>query len=70
VSITVEMLAQEFTALKQLTRLEHDAEATIQAARELLRLCRLRESKGASGNVEFDLNWQARENFELRKAIP
>ena len=32
-SITIELSAQEIAALKQLTRLDNDAEAVIQAAR-------------------------------------
>jgi hypothetical protein len=56
VSITIEMPAEEIAALKQLTGLEDDAKAIIQAAREFLRLSRLRELKAASGKVEFDAN--------------
>jgi hypothetical protein len=67
VSIMIEMPAQEIAALKQLTRLENDAEAIIQAAREFLRLSRLRELKAASGKVEFEVNWQALEDLELRE---
>jgi hypothetical protein len=33
-SITIEMTAQEIAALKQVTKLENDAEAVLQAARE------------------------------------
>ena len=57
-SITIEMPAHEIEALKQLTRLENDAEAIIQAAREFLRLSRLRELKNASGKVEFEAHWK------------
>ena len=67
-SITIEMPAQEIAALKQLTRLENDAEAIIQAAREFLRLSRLRELKAASGKVDFELNWQELEDLELRES--
>jgi hypothetical protein len=68
VSITIEMPAQEIAALKQLTRLENDADAIIQAAREFLRLSRLRELKAASGTVEFEANWQELEDLELRES--
>ena len=67
-SITIEMSAQEIAALKQLTRLEDDAEAILQAAREFLRLGRLRELKAASGKVDFQLNWQELEDRELRES--
>jgi len=52
-SITIDIPAQEIEALKQLTRIDNDAEAILQAAREYLRLSRLRELKSASGNVDF-----------------
>jgi len=55
VSITIEMPAQEIAALKQLTRLDNDAEAVMQAAREFLRLSRLRDLRAASGKVEVAL---------------
>ena len=61
-SITIEMPDQEITEIKHLTQLENDAEAIIQAAREYLRLIRLRELKAASGKVEFNANWQELED--------
>ncbi len=67
-SITIEMPALEIDALKQLTRLDSDAEAVIQAAREYLRLSRLRELKGVSGKVEFESNWQELEDLELSES--
>jgi len=71
VSITIEMPAQEIAALKQLTRLDNDAEAIIQAAREFLRLSRLRELKEVSGKVELEANWQELEDLELNEsALP
>ena len=69
-SITIEMPAQEIAALKQLTKLEDDAEAIIQAVQEFLRLSRLRELKAASGKVAFEANWQELEDLELRESIP
>jgi len=64
-SINVEMSAQEVAAMKELTNLDDDAGAVAQAAREFVRLCRLRELKSASGKVEFNLNWQELEDLEL-----
>jgi hypothetical protein len=58
------MPAQEIAALKRITRIENDAEAIIQAAREFLRWGRLRELKATSGKLEFELNWQELENLE------
>jgi hypothetical protein len=70
-SITIEMSAPELAALKQLTRLDSDAEAVIQAAREFLRLSRLRELKAVSGAVQFESNWQELEEMELlESALP
>jgi len=64
-SFAVEMSAQEMAAIKQLTRLDDDAEAIAQAAREFLRLIRLRELKAASGKVDFDGNWRDLEDLEI-----
>ena len=62
---TIELTAEELAALKQLTKLDDDAEAVARAAREFLRLSRLRELKSASGKVEFDSLWQRLEDLEL-----
>ncbi len=67
-SILIEMPAQEIAAIKKLTRIEDDAEAITQAAREFLRLVGLRELKAASGKVEFDSNWQDLEELEQHES--
>ncbi len=64
-SITVELTPQEIAALKQATKRDNDADAVTQAAREFLRLSRLRELKAVSGKVEFDENWRQLEQLEL-----
>jgi hypothetical protein len=64
VSITIELTPQEIAELKQLTRLEDGAEAVSRAAREFLRLSRLRELKAASGKVDYEANWQELEELE------
>ena len=64
-SITINLTAQEVAALKQFTKLQDDAEAVAKAAREFLRLSRLRELKTVSGKVEFEENWRELEGFEL-----
>jgi hypothetical protein len=66
-SITIEMSPEEIAALKQLTRRDNDAEAIIRAAREFLRVSRLRELKFVSGKVEFQANWQELEELELKE---
>jgi hypothetical protein len=68
-SITIDLPAQEIAAVKELTRLENDAEAIVQATREFVRLRRLRELKAASGKVDFDANWQELEARELNEVI-
>ena len=65
-SITIEMSDQEIAALKQLIQVDSDAEAVAQAARQFLRLSRLRELKAASGKVDFAIDWQAWEALELK----
>jgi hypothetical protein len=71
VSITIDMSAQEIAAIKQLTRLENEGEAVMQAAREFLRLARLRDLKTASGKVDYDSHWQELEDLELNEsALP
>jgi hypothetical protein len=63
VSITIELPPQELAAIKQLTRLENDADAIVQAAREFIRIIRLRELKSASGKVDFELDWRRLETL-------
>jgi hypothetical protein len=67
-NVTVEILPQEIAALRQLTQIENDADAILTAAREFLRLGRLRELKSASGKVDFDSNWQELDKAELNDA--
>lgn len=64
-SIIIDLPAQELAALKQLTKLDDDAEAVVRAAREFLRLSRLRELKSVSGKVELEDNWRELERLEL-----
>jgi hypothetical protein len=69
-SIIIEMSPQEIAALKQLTNLDNDAAAVLAAAREYVRLTRLRELKSASGKVDFEENWQQLEDLELAESPP
>lgn len=63
--ITIDLTAQEVAALKQFTKLEDAAEAVAKAAREFLRLSRLRELKAVSGKVRFEENWRGLATLEL-----
>ena len=64
-SMDIELTSQEIANLKQITKLQNDAEAVTKAAREYLRLSKLRELKAVSGKVDFDVNWQKLEELEL-----
>jgi hypothetical protein len=64
-SIDIDLTTQEIAALKQVTRSKDDAEAVAKAAREFLRLARLRELKTVSGKVEWQSNWQRLESLEM-----
>ena len=64
-SISIEMPSQEIADLKRATKVDNDAEAVVRAAREFLRMIRLRELKAVSGKVEFEDNWQKLEELEL-----
>jgi len=56
-SIRIDMTPEEVAALKEITNVDDDAEAIAKAAREYLRLRRLRELKDVSGKFEYDTNW-------------
>ena len=64
-SITIDMTPQELAVIKQLTKVENDAEAVLRAAREYVRLSRLRELTTVFGKVDFESNWQELEQLEL-----
>ncbi len=64
-NLNINLSAHEIAALKQLTKLEDEAEAVVRAAREFLRISWLRQLKSVSGKVEFEANWQGLEALEL-----
>jgi hypothetical protein len=65
VTIQIELSVQEIASLKQITKLDNDAEAVTKAAREFVRLSRLRELKAISGKADFDDNWLELEKRDL-----
>lgn len=65
VKIAIDLSTEEIAAIKQLTRLDDVAAAISRAAREFLRLSRLRDLKSASGNVDYVLGWENLEELEL-----
>jgi hypothetical protein len=64
-SITVELSREEIAQISSLTKLPNGEEAVAQAAREFVRICRLRELSAMSGQVDFELDWQRLEALEL-----
>ena len=66
-SISVELTQDELAQLQQITRMPIASEAVGHAAREFLRLRRLRELKAVSGKVDFEDNWQELEALELKE---
>jgi hypothetical protein len=63
-TIPVELNPDEIRQLKELTKADNDAAAVSRAARDYLRLRRLRELKSISGKVDFDENWRELEALE------
>lgn len=53
-----QLSSEELAQIKQITQLDSDSEAVSRAAREFLRLFRLRQLKSVSGQVEYEENWQ------------
>ncbi|MBY0513946.1 MAG: hypothetical protein K2P78_08555 [Gemmataceae bacterium] len=64
VPVTVELSEAELAGIKEITQLDDDAQAVVQAVRGYIRMMRLRELKAASGKVEFDLDWEQLEALE------
>ncbi len=49
----------------RITRLEDEAEAVTKAAREFLRISKLKQLNSVSGKVDGDLDWEELESLEL-----
>ena len=64
-SLTLDLTSDEVTEIKRITRLQDDAAAVTKAAREYLRLTRLRELKAVSGKVDYDDQSTQLESLEL-----
>jgi hypothetical protein len=63
-NLAVSLSDEEIAQLRHVTKMSDAAEAVSAAAREYLRLVRLRELKSVSGKVEFEENWQELESLE------
>ena len=64
-SLAVDLTSEEVAEIRQITRVEDDVAAVTKAAREYLRLCRLRELKAISGKVDYEDNSKQLESMEL-----
>jgi len=69
-SVTVNLSADEVAQIKRFTELENADDAVTKAAREFLRVSRLKELKGISGKVDYEDVSQAMEALELRERDP
>ena len=64
-SITVELSSEEIAQITELTNQQDGALAVAHAAREYLRIRRLRKLGAISGQVDYDDDWQRLETLEL-----
>ena len=66
-SVTVNLSSDEVAQIKRFTDIENENDAVTKAAREFLRVVKLRELKAASGNVDYQDVGEAMEALELRE---
>jgi hypothetical protein len=64
-NLTVDLTSEEVAQIKKITCMQDDAAAVTKAAREYLRLSRLRELKAVSGHVDYDDQSAQLESLEL-----
>ena len=64
-SLTVNLTSEEVAQIRQITHVQDDAAAVTKAAREYLRLSKLRELKAVSGSVDFEDVSAQMESLEL-----
>ena len=68
--VTINLSSDELAQIKRFTELENESDAVTKAAREFLRVAKLRELKAASGNVDYQDAGEATEKLELRERPP
>jgi len=66
-SIGINLSHEEVAQIRLVTNISDDAEAVSMAAREYLRLTRLRELKSVSGKVDFEENWRELDLIETKE---
>ena len=64
-SLTVDLTSDEVAQIREVTCLQDDTAAVTKAAREYLRLSRLRELKAVSGKVDYEGESPQLESLEL-----
>ncbi len=64
-NLGINLSDEEISQLRHITAVQDDAEAVSKAARDYLRIVRLRELKAVSGKVEYDDNWKELETMEV-----
>ena len=69
-SVTVNLSSDEVAQIKRFTDIDNENDAVTKAAREFLRVVKLRELKAASGNVDYQDAGEAMETLELRERPP
>ena len=69
-AITIDFPPNDLARLKEMTRVDDDAQAVVQAAREYMRIVGLRELRKMSGNVEFEETWRELDRIELEGRAP
>ena len=62
-SVTVNLTSEEVAQIKRFTDIENESDAVTKAAREFLRVVKLRELKAASGNVDYQGAGEAMETL-------
>ena len=66
-SVTVNLSPDEVVQIKRFTDTQNESDAVAKAAREFLRVVKLRELKASSGNVDYQDAGEAMETLELRE---
>lgn len=66
-SVTVNLSPDEVAQIKRFTEITDDSDAVTKAAREFLRLLKLRELKGVSGKLDYQDLGNTLEELELRE---
>ena len=69
-SVTINLSFDEVAQIKRFTELQNETEAVAEAAREFLRMTRLRELKAVSGKVDYCDAGDKLEAMELRELPP